>query len=409
MHTTTTPWQLFFCKLFLGLAMFAFPMGAVQAQTVYGLATQVGLGTTTPPRSTSAALVTFTINSLNSTSISTVNSRIPITGVPANQYLVGLDFRPSTGELFALGYDPATQQTQLYSISQTTAAATPIGQALVLNLGTNVGRIGFDFNPTADRIRVTAGNGGNFRLNPNDGALVATDGPLAYAAADANAGQIPRIGSSAYTNSYAGATGTTLYNLDELHNRLVIQTPPNDGILNTIGPISVNFDGLRTPADLDIYFNSATGANVAYISVADPDYGNLETRIFALTLATGNTTLAGRLATPALGETITDIAMAGTSNVTSTREQAVATNFTLYPNPVVSGEATVSFMLPHAGQAQLTVTDALGRTVAQLESGLLSAGSQSLRWQTANNKAGLYFVRLTLNNQSAGVQRVVVR
>ena len=82
---------------------------------------------------------------------------------------------PNTSQLFALGYNTVGTQAQLYTLNPTTGALTTVGTALTLSLGTNPARIGFDFNPTVDRTRLTGFNNSNFRLNLNNGALAATD------------------------------------------------------------------------------------------------------------------------------------------------------------------------------------------------------------------------------------------
>ena len=65
--------------------------------------------------------------------------------------------------------------------------ATPVGTTDIdLDLGTDVNVIGFDFNPTVDRIRVVSSNDRNYRLNPNTGAIAFIDTNLAYAATDPN-------------------------------------------------------------------------------------------------------------------------------------------------------------------------------------------------------------------------------
>ncbi|MBO0358778.1 DUF4394 domain-containing protein [Hymenobacter sp. BT186] len=280
----------------LGLAALGLSIGAAQAQTVYGLSTT---------STTTASLVTF-----NVTTPGTFTATLPITGVTAGQTLVGIDVRPNTGEVFALGYNPTGTLAQLYTISRTTGVATAIGTALTLNLGSDIARIGFDFNPTVDRIRVTAGNRANFRLNPNNGALAATDGSLGYAAGDANAGQFPGVGSSAYTNSYIGSTATTLYNLDETASRLVTQIPPNDGILNTVGALGVATNGALQASDLDIYFNPSNGTNVAYMSTTIATGTTAATStLYTVNLTTGAATSVGALGTGPF-VAITDIALA---------------------------------------------------------------------------------------------------
>jgi hypothetical protein len=166
--------------------------------------------------------------------------------------------------LFALGYVAATTQVQLYILNATTGALTTVGTALTLNLGTNTTRIGFDFNPTLDRIRLTDNNKSNFRLNPTNGALAATDGNLAYATTDANAAATPNIGAVAYTNSMAGplATATTLYNYDLSLNILTTQNPPNNGTLNAVGASGITANATASSLDMDIY-SSVAGTNTA--------------------------------------------------------------------------------------------------------------------------------------------------
>ena len=280
----------------LGLSALGLSAGTVQAQTVYGLSV-----TSSPAV---ASLVTF-----SATTPGTFTATVPITGVTTGQAIVGIDVRPATGEVFALGYNPTGTQAQLYTINRTTGAATAIGAALILNLGTTTSRIGFDFNPTVDRIRVTSGAGTNFRLNPNNGALAATDGALAYATTDTNASQTAGIGSSGYTNSYIGATGTTLYNLDEANSRLVTQIPPNSGTLNTVGPLGVATNGTDQVSDLDIYFNAATGANVAYMASAISTSAAATSTFYTVNLATGAATAVGALGSGPL-VAVTDITFA---------------------------------------------------------------------------------------------------
>jgi len=296
MPTRITPSTSAWRGALLGLVTLA-SAGAAQAQTVYGLSITSSIATTN--------LVTF-----DAATPGTFTATVPITGFTAGQAIVGIDVRPATGELFALGYNPTGTQAQLYTINRTTGAVTAVGAALTLNLGTTTSRIGFDFNPTVDRIRVTSAARTNYRLNPNNGALAATDGTLTYATADANAAQVPGVGSSAYTNSYIGSTATTLYNLDETNSRLVTQSPPNDGTLNTVGALGVTTSGVSQASDLDIYYNPTTGANVAYMTSAILTSTTAATStLYTVNLATGAATAVGALGTGAL-VAITDITFA---------------------------------------------------------------------------------------------------
>jgi hypothetical protein len=254
---------------------------------------------------------TYSLAAFQATAPGTFTSPVQITGLAASQNLVGLDTRPATGQLFALGYDSNLRQAQLYILAPATGVLTAVGSALPLNLGDNARRVGFDFNPTVDRIRVTGSNGANVRLNPNNGAVAGTDLTLAYASADANTGQTPSVGASAYTNSYIGSTATTLYNLDEAANRLVTQIPPNNGTLNTIGTLGVTVNGALQASDLDIYFNPTTRQDVAYLSVASVSVAtsSIASNLYTVNLATGATTGLGALGNSTT-EAVVDIAFA---------------------------------------------------------------------------------------------------
>ena len=129
--------------------------------------------------------------------------------------VVGIDFRPLTGQLYALSYDPAlaTNNAQLYTLNPKTGFLTRVAAApITLTLGGATERIGFNFNPVADLIRVVSSNRANYRLSPTTGAVVATDGLLAYAfpTGQRNYGYAPRVGGVAYTNSFPGSTTTAL-------------------------------------------------------------------------------------------------------------------------------------------------------------------------------------------------------
>ncbi|MFD4636145.1 DUF4394 domain-containing protein [Lentzea sp. NPDC058436] len=168
--------------------------------------------------------------------------RVRVTGLKAHDRLAGIDVRPATGVLYAIG-----RSGQLYTLDARTGRATAVGTPIALN-GTAVG---FDFNPTVDRIRLVTSNGQNLRLVPDTGALAATDGALAYAPGDRAAGSTPKVSAAGYTNSVAGATSTTLYDLDSTKDALVTQgtaagvTPvvsPNTGQLFTVGKLGVEVD-----------------------------------------------------------------------------------------------------------------------------------------------------------------------
>jgi hypothetical protein len=152
----------------------------------------------------------------------------PFTGLQPGETILGIDFRPATGQLYGLG-----STSRLYVINPTTGAARMIGTGPFTPALTGT-LAGFDFNPTVDRIRVVTNSGQNLRLNPETGANAAIDGSISPTAS---------ISAVAYTNNFAGATTTTLYDIDANSNTLFKQDPPNNGTLVNIGPLNLDVDG----------------------------------------------------------------------------------------------------------------------------------------------------------------------
>lgn len=196
--------------------------------------------------------------------------------------LSSIDVRPATGQLY--GFDATARQ--LYTINPVSGALTAVGAPLPAgNNGTII-----DFNPTVDRIRLVGFDNSNFRLHPDTGAIAATDGTLAYAAGDANAGDTPVIRGAGYTNSFAGATSTTLYDIDVANDVLVRQDPPNAGTLNTVGALGVDLNAglFGTFTGFDI--SGATG--VAYLT--DGGFAG-PSNLYTVDLTTGAATSVGAI------------------------------------------------------------------------------------------------------------------
>lgn len=155
-----------------------------------------------------------------------------------------------------------------------------------------------------DRIRLVGGNNSNFRLYPDTGAIAATDPNLSYAAGDANQGDAPAVRGVGYTNSVAGASTTSLYDIDVNNDILIRQDPANDGTLNTVGSLGVNLNtGLfGTFTDFDI--SGTTG--VAYLT--DGPFAGAST-LYTVDLATGMATSQGTINGLPTGRTVAAIAV----------------------------------------------------------------------------------------------------
>jgi len=112
---------------------------------------------------------------------------------------------------------------------------------------------------------------------------VAVDKPLTYATTDSNASKNPNVTAAAYTNNRAGVTSTQLFVIDYDLDVLALQNPPNDGTLNTIGSLGVNFSPI---GGFDI-FTDAQGTNTAFaVSGAN---------LYTINLSTGAATKVSNL------------------------------------------------------------------------------------------------------------------
>ena len=173
--------------------------------------------------------VAYAVNDANMLMIFNPENPVPIskaiTGLATGENVLGIDFRPATGQLLALG-----SGNRLYILNTATGAATIVGTVPFSTLLTGTA-FGFDFNPTVDRIRVVSNSGQNLRLNPNDGTVAAVDAALNPTTA--------KISAAAYTNSFAGSTATVLYDIDYTTGKLFKQDPPNAGTLVEVGSLGV--------------------------------------------------------------------------------------------------------------------------------------------------------------------------
>lgn len=179
--------------------------------------------------------------------------RFAVTGLNAGSPLLGLDYRPSDGLLYALGGDG-----QLYTLGRG-GAATPVGTPQAY--GDLSKGVAFDLNPQLDALRVVAtADGRNFVTDPATG--VPTEYTRsAYGAGDAAA---VKVLATAYTNPvspFPAEAVTTQYSLEATRNAFAVQAK-NEGTLTTVGVLEVDFGA---PAGLDV--SGATGTVYALLSV----------------------------------------------------------------------------------------------------------------------------------------------
>ncbi|RYE24738.1 MAG: DUF4394 domain-containing protein, partial [Sphingobacteriaceae bacterium] len=156
------------------------------------------------------------------------------------------------------------------ALNTSSGAATLVGTGPLTTLLTGTS-FGFDFNPTVDRIRVVSNTGQNLRLNPNDGTVAAVDGNISIGTAF--------VTGAAYTNNFAGATTTVLYDIDAQAGVLYKQDPPNNGTLTVVGSL-----GVTGTADAGFDIGSTSGTAYALITTGT------STKIYTINLTTGAAT-----------------------------------------------------------------------------------------------------------------------
>lgn len=220
-------------------------------------------------------LVAFNAN--NSSSFASTKT---IMGIPSGEKLLSIDFRPATGELYAV-----SNASKFYIINTSTANTRVVGTtAFSPAISGTIASI--DFNPTVDRIRLVTNTGQNLRLNPETGAVAATDTGIATSSS---------ITGIAYTNSKSGAATTILYDLDATAGKLFKQDPPNNGTLVEVGSLGVTFTGQAAfdinPENTVALMAATTGSqnNLYTVNLTNgkaTNIGNLSQKIIDLAIPT---------------------------------------------------------------------------------------------------------------------------
>lgn len=210
-----------------------------------------------------------------------------VSGLDTDTRLVGIDFRPATGELYALG-----DAGGLYTLDLNSASATLRAR---LNVALSGATFGVDFNPTVDRLRIISNDGQNLRVNVDDGITI-VDGALTYTPGTTATGLV----GAAYTNNDTDPnTATTLYDIDAALDQVVIQSPANSGQLAATGKLTVD---PTEEVGFDIYsiVRQETTTDVRALASLVVDG---KTRLYRITLVTGKAKSLGsfRSATPVIG------------------------------------------------------------------------------------------------------------
>lgn len=198
--------------------------------------------------------------------------------------VLGIDVRPADGMLYGV-----TSDGSIVTIDVASGKATVKSKLSEQWMRSTA--VTFDFNPVADRLRLMSAEGVSWRINVDDGK-VTIDGSHKYK--DAMAGKMPRVVAGAYTNSFKDTKATALYNIDATTNALVLQAPPNDGVLAAVGPLGITVSG---PVAFNIV-SSGPDQNEAWLAMGSA--------LYSVDLKTGKATMAGKIS--GLKGTLTDIA-----------------------------------------------------------------------------------------------------
>lgn len=227
----------------------------------------------------------------------------PITGLAQGENVVGIDHRPTTGVLYAVGSLGGVYTLDLTGIGQAPANLQfnlNDDANLIADGGLSGSDFGVDFNPAADfggasSLRIVSNTNQNLAVNVDTGAVtVATD--VFYLS-----GGSRNIVGEAYSNSIGGGnpnglngagnpngTGTTQYAIDSGTDGLVIQAF-NAGTLTPVGSL-----GVDSTADLGFdIFTNGIGNNQAFATI-DVD-GNNTSNLYSIDLGTGAATDLGMI------------------------------------------------------------------------------------------------------------------
>jgi Domain of unknown function (DUF4394) len=204
-----------------------------------------------------------------------------ILGLGSGETLVGIDFRPKTGDLYGV-----SSNSVVYRINPSTGIAIAenrdaMGNPVPFSPLLSGNKFGVDFNPVPDAIRVVSDQQQNLRLSPDAGTVLGVDGNL-------NPG-MPQVVGAAYANSsfsVAQPAATTLFVVDAASDQVFVQNPPNNGTLTNGQPLGVNV-GLDTGWDI------AGADNTGYLATRRPRASG--SSLYRVNPMTGRTKSLGKI------------------------------------------------------------------------------------------------------------------
>lgn len=190
------------------------------------------------------------ISSIDRATPNKIVSNLKITGLESGDELVGIDYRPKDGKLYAVGLIG-----NLYTLNPNTGKASFLRKLIAdssddapfSKIMGDANLITVNFNPAADRLRVISNTGQNLRINVDTGVTI-TDGTIKLAEGTAT------VVAGAYTNAFAGTASTKLYSIDQNSDRIYLQNA-NAGTL-----------GVSAALGADINTNGGGGLDIDPVS-----------------------------------------------------------------------------------------------------------------------------------------------
>ncbi|MFW2160989.1 DUF4394 domain-containing protein [Acinetobacter beijerinckii] len=178
------------------------------------------------------------ISSIDRATPNKIVSNLKITGLESGDELVGIDYRPKDGKLYAVGL-----LGNLYTLNPNTGKASFLRKLIAdssddapfSKIMGDANLITVNFNPAADRLRVISNTGQNLRINVDTGVTI-TDGTIKLAEGTAT------VVAGAYTNAFAGTASTKLYSIDQNSDRIYLQNA-NAGTLGISAALGADING----------------------------------------------------------------------------------------------------------------------------------------------------------------------
>jgi hypothetical protein len=219
-----------------------------------------------------------------------------IQGFSGDMKAVGLDFRVQDGLMYLVGDKGGVYQVVLPNPpSQPDPVIKKVSQLTIALHGTN---FGVDFNPAADRLRITSDTGQNLRHDLNAHSTVA-DTALTT---PPTPGTTTGVTAAAYTNNDLNPdTATTLFDIGTMTDQVLIQSPANNGTLAPTGKLTVD---AGPNAGFDIFSTLSGGKATSVAGFATLVAPNGTASLYSINLLNGTATSIGQFPLP-----ITDLAI----------------------------------------------------------------------------------------------------